>query len=275
MALPVEAILAYLQVSPTPPTADFLRELMLAWRKRIPWETASRVARHQHPATSVTEYMWLPATYFDQAMQNGTGGTCFESNMAFSTLLEALGFNYTLHLCDMSADIDPHCALIVTIDGQPYMADVGLSVPAFIPLSTTTATAHTMIVYEYHATPMPDKWEITRRSGDLVQHVCFLKNPPISRADLEARILQDHEPHGLFLREVILNLAIDDALWGYSAEKGLFRRAVGVEEAIPLTDAERADLPTTLSRYFHLNAAIIGQALDAVAQFSQADAPQP
>ncbi len=271
--LPVDDILAWLGLEAAAPAPDFLSRLLLGWATHIPWESASRIARHQRPGAPA-DYARRPAAFFADALRLGTGGTCFESNFALRALLEALGFTSTMAFCDMeSATVEPHCALLVRLDGLTWLADAGYPIPAALPLDSDAPTSVEAPVYTYAATPVGlERWLI-RRSAHRFEQVCFWVNgPPVSDDRFMARLLRDHAPDGQFLREVIIQKVEPHptarpwqmaawAIWRYSEGKGLIRRTAGQEESIPLAEEEQADLPAALARRFGMDARVIAAAL--------------
>lgn len=258
----MQNVLNHLKVKPEKPSLALLDRLVKAWSERIPWESASRIARHRD-AGEPADYAWLPETYFDNAVKCGTGGTCFESNLAFHSLLEYLGFTVTLHFCDMEDEIDnPHCTTVVHLDGEKYLGDVGFPVPAALLLSPTKTTTVQTAVYIFQATPIDeDCWEIKRISGDYESVVFWVKGEAIPLDKFHARLLQDHEPDGLFLREVIIQKIIDGEMVRYSDDKGLIRRQVGVAKEYELSTAQKDSLEATLSSIFDMDQHIIQKAL--------------
>jgi arylamine N-acetyltransferase len=266
MTLNTSAILAHLRLSQPAPTPAFLNDLLTAWATCIPWESVSRIARHQQPGSPLN-YARDPEAFYADALRHGTGGTCFESNFALKALLDALGFTSDLIFCDMLEDtgwqIDPHSAVIVRLDGERYLADAGFPVPAALRLSLAETTTVVTPVYHYEAIPAePEQWEVRWHSGDN-SGLCFLaKGTPIDRTSFWERLVRDHEPDGFFLQEVIIHRQDGNQKWRFSEGKGLLRRTFGTEEPVMLAEAEEADLPGTLSRYFHMNRAIIAAALN-------------
>jgi arylamine N-acetyltransferase len=258
----MQNVLQHLNVEPEQPSVALLDHLVKAWSEHIPWESASRIARHRDPGDP-SDYAWLPETFFDNAVNCGTGGTCFESNLAFRTLLEHLGFEVTLHFCDMEGEtIDPHCTAVVHLNGEKYLADVGLPVPAALRLSPATTTSAQTAVYKFTATPIiENRWEVRRSSGDFDAVAFWLKSEPVPRDTFHARLLRDHEPDGLFLREVIIQKIIDGEMIRYSDGKGLIRRTVGVQKEFELTAAQKDNLEATLSAIFEMDQHIIHKAL--------------
>ncbi len=264
MSLPLSAILAHLHLDDAPPapTLPFLNRLLLAWATCIPWESASRIARHQRPGTPA-DYARLPEAFFADALRLGTGGTCFESNLALKAVLDAIGFQSTLALCDMTTKtIEPHCALIVTLEGMRYVADVGYPIPAALPLDPEVSISVTTPVYDYHATPVAaDRWLIRRTSRQFEQISFWVNGAPIDPARFQARLLRDHAPDGLFLDEVIIQKLKGDQFWRYSEDKGLVRRTVGREEPVHLAVTAAHPLPQLLSSIFGMDRRVIESAL--------------
>lgn len=255
-------ILAYLGLSAAPPSLAYLNALLDGWARQIPWESASRIARHRAPGTP-HDYARLPDRYFEQALTQGTGGTCFESNLALRALLMPLRFQASLHFCDMEGDfVNPHCALIVRLDGQPYLADVGYPIPAALPLKPDQPTEVETAVYRFAASPEAGaRWRVQRISGGYESLAFIVKAEAIDEAVFHARLLRDHEPDGLFLKQVIVQKMVDGAMLRYSDDKGLIRRTVGAETPVPLTPDEQADLPAALSARFGMDAAVLRAAL--------------
>ena len=265
--LATDPILDHLKLSPAPPAESFLGAILRAWAEHIPWESASRIARHQR-ARAAADYARPPSAFFTDALALGTGGTCFESNLALHSLLTMLGFEAALAFCDMEVQtVDPHCAVIVRLDGQRFLADVGYPIPGALLLNPDTRTAITTPVYEYSARPVaPERWQVQRR-WDLAQdtprleHVVFwVKTQPVLPETFRTRLAADHQPDGLFLDEVIIQKTRGDYIWRFSERKGLVYRHAGREEPVPFEPG--TDIPAQLARLFGMDARVIRAALD-------------
>lgn len=69
--------------------------------------------------------------FFDKIIGEHRGGFCYELNGLFAALLNALGFKTRLvsaRVCGPGGKLGPefdHLAIIVTIDGEDYLSDVG------------------------------------------------------------------------------------------------------------------------------------------------------
>lgn len=264
MTVPTTAILEHLGLTQQAPTLAFLNQILAAWSARIPWESASRIVRHQSPGTPET-YARFPETFFESALQHGTGGTCFESNLSLRSLLQSLGFECTLHFCDMESEtVNPHCALIVQIEGEPYIADVGYPISTALRLDIRKNTSVKTPVYHFTAIPHArNRWEVRRKVGIFEGSSFVIKADPIDEATFRTRLVQDHEPRGLFLTEVIVSRTNSEHMLRYSEDKGLVKRTQEGEESVYLSQEEEADLPATLARLFQYDEAILRKAFSA------------
>lgn len=263
MSIPTDTILQHLQLAHQPPSLGYLNVILAAWSAHIPWESASRIARHQQDGTA-TDYARLPAAFFADALDYGTGGTCFETNLSLRALLGELGFNSTLHFCDMETPtINPHCALMVHYEGSTYLADTGYPVPAALRLDKVETTHVTTPAYRFKAIPHHhQRWEIRREAAGYESQGFVLKGEPIDEAAFQTRLIRDHEPDGLFLNEVIISRTTGAGMLRYSEEKGLVIRTQQAEVTVPLLPEEQANLPQTLSQRFEMSAQILTIALN-------------
>jgi N-hydroxyarylamine O-acetyltransferase len=72
------------------------------------------------------------AAAFDKIVTRGRGGWCYEMNALFAAVLEEIGFKVTrvagAVMREAMGDIvlGNHLVLLVSVDGEPWMADVGL-----------------------------------------------------------------------------------------------------------------------------------------------------
>lgn len=263
MPLHIDRILDHLRLTRQPPTVAALDALLTAWAERIPWESASRIALHLDPGTPA-DYARLPERFFTDALRWGSGGTCFESNLALRALLAALGFEVTLHFCDMGDQRDPHCAALVELGSAAYLADVGYPVAAALPLDPAAPTERATPAAIFRAIPQAGaRWEIRRTGRNGYDDQAFmLKRAPVNADTFHARLLRDHEPDGFFLDEVILSHTGPEGMLRYSEGKGLVRRTPDGETEVALTPGEAADLPRTLARLFSYDESVLRRALD-------------
>jgi arylamine N-acetyltransferase len=131
----VEAVLELIEVGRDVPSRLYLGRLQQGYKRHVPWETASRVVRASEVG-ELAERPRRPPEFWALAMEQGSGGTCFESNYAFWSLLRGLGFEAALHVNDMpqSGSIACHSSVVVRVEGERYLVDVGMGMELVAPV---------------------------------------------------------------------------------------------------------------------------------------------
>lgn len=105
------------------PIAETLRRLQRAHLLAVPFENLSI-----HIGQPI---VLEDAALFAKIVERGRGGFCYEVNGLFAALLRALGFRVEMlsaGVANADGDFGPdfdHMALMVTIDGERWLADVG------------------------------------------------------------------------------------------------------------------------------------------------------
>ena len=120
-----------LGVPPRPPGLEALTELAAAHLTRIPFENVSKLqsGRRQAPPRRPPDLV----RYLDGIKRHHLGGTCYANAFNLHRLLARLGYDVSLCGADMSAP-DVHMVNLVTVEGRPYLVDVGYGAPFFEPL---------------------------------------------------------------------------------------------------------------------------------------------
>lgn len=134
-AMDIERYLERIEViGPLPPTVETLRRLQRAHMLHIPFES--------YDCALGRPVVVDPEVNFEKIVGRHRGGFCFELNGPFSRLLEALGFEVTLlsarpftvgKEADAEAEFS-HLALMVPVDGEPWLVDVGFGDGSLEPL---------------------------------------------------------------------------------------------------------------------------------------------
>lgn len=118
---------------------------------RLPYENLTKILKEselgrapsarRHPHEVITDHF-----------ARGTGGTCFSLTATLLHLLRSLGWHAEPILADRRYGSNTHCALVVSIDGQPHLLDPGYLIVDPIPLGpggdTTVKTAFNRLVLE-------------------------------------------------------------------------------------------------------------------------------
>lgn len=121
------------------PSLDVLRSLHSCHLMSVPFED---LTIHSGGRVQID----IPVLY-DKIVNQRRGGFCLENNGLFSWLLDKVGFRVTLLSAQYKAEAHgcygppyDHLTLMVSLDGQRWLCDVGVGVPGFYsPLSLDTS----------------------------------------------------------------------------------------------------------------------------------------
>lgn len=247
-------ILDYLNVQAHPPSLAALDQLVTAYTQRIPWESASRIVR-KHTIPNLQARPRFGHSFWEDAKQYGTGGTCYESNYAFFELLQSLGYEGYLTINNMGDSIGCHSAIVIQLDDQLYLVDVGLPLYLPLPLNPHQVTTRKTQFHTYTMIPEANnRYQIER---DLHPRPnCFtLINQPVDIAAYRKIATHDYDDGGLFLDRVIVVRVVDGRVWRFDSNALPYQLESFLEE----------------DRIYHLIGTDADQAAEAVAARFQID----
>lgn len=210
----VDAILAHLQVERHEPELAFLDALIDAYGRRVPWESASRIVRRDELGDPEACPRW-PEHFWAEAQARGTGGTCFESNLAFFTLLQALGFHGYLTINNMLETIGCHTAIIIRLHGQPYLVDAGYPILCAMPLDPRQPTQRRTRYLDYRVSPTDNGQYLVENWPHPKPYMFHLIDVPVDESTYVGATTADYGPGGLFLDHVIIRRNVDGDVWRF------------------------------------------------------------
>lgn len=252
-------VLAYLGVEPAAPDLALLNRLLLAYGQRVPWESASRIAKRARSVEFDKMARWSEEFWSD-ALALGTGGTCFESNHAMLALLSALGYHGYLTVNNMGDTLGCHTAIVVRLENRSWLVDAGYPIYAALPLDPERATSCASPYLTYSAEPLaPQRYLITNRPHPK-PYMFDLLDKPVDDATYRQATSDDYGATGLFLERVIVRKVVDGAIWRFdsaSAPPHLERFANGERVDVPI----EGDVAQALSHHFGLAEPVLAAAL--------------
>ena len=209
-----DAVLAHLGVAAATPSLELLDALVTAYTRTVPWESAARITKRARTAETIDCPRW-PDTFWRETFRHGTGGTCFESNYAFFSLLRALGYEGYLTINNMGDTLACHTAIVILLDGQRWLTDVGMPLYLPLPFGPETAPSRRTAFQTYTVRPDgTDVYQVERAPHPSPN--CFtLFDRPIPDATYRAALTADYEPTGFFNDRVILTKVIGDEIWRF------------------------------------------------------------
>lgn len=251
-------VLTFLGMKVPTPTLPALEKLLGAYYCTVPWESVFRIVRRAE--TAVPSPRW-PSQFWQEAMTHGSGGTCFESNYAFFALLQMLGYEGYLTINNMGDSIGCHTAIVIVLDRQKWLVDVGLPLYALLPISSR-GMMHRSSPF-LHYTVRPDgrsRYQIEHRPHPKLNAFTLI-DAPVDDATYRAATEADYGENGLFLDFVIVNKIIHKEPWRFNmAERPwqLNRFDWGRRIDTPLN----GNAATTVAKHFGLDTAVVQQAFN-------------
>ena len=244
-----------------PANRQTLQCLLHQYTRIVPWESASRIVRrasHHH----LEDCPAFPAAFWENALAHGTGGTCYESNYAFFSLLLRLGYQGWLTVNNMGDSIGCHSAILILLDGGKLLVDVGLPIHALLPICAAQTTVTESQFFRYAVEPLADDSYNIWRDPHPNRNAFTLIDKPIADARYRQATIRDYQPQtGLFLDALVMNKVIGERLWRFNS-RGL---PLHIEQ---FADGQRQDVPLTrdpaaqLADRFEIDRSILAAALN-------------
>src|SRR6478752_6732226 len=134
--LDLGAYLARVGVPASPPSRAALDALHEAHVRAFTFDNID-VLLDQHPGVALGA---VQAKFVGR----GRGGYCFEHGVLFAAALERLGYDVERRLGRVGGQARTHCVVVVTVEGEPLLADpgFGMSVLRPIPLADGAEEDH-------------------------------------------------------------------------------------------------------------------------------------
>ena len=206
-------VLTFLNVKVTSPTLPVMEKLLAAYYCTVPWESVFRIVRRAE--TAVPSPRW-PHIFWQEAMTQGGGGTCFESNYAFFVLLQTLDYQGYLTINNMGDSIGCHTAIVVVLDGQKWLVDVGLPLYALLPISSRGVMYRSSPFLHYAVRPDGrSRYQIERWPHPKFNAFTLI-DEPVDDIAYRAATAADYGENGLFLEFVIINKIIHNEPWRFN-----------------------------------------------------------
>jgi N-hydroxyarylamine O-acetyltransferase len=144
--------------------SETIRQVHLAHLLRVPFENLSI---HAHEPIVLDD-----AALFEKIVERRRGGFCYELNGLFATLLRELGFEVAMLSAQVandeggfSRDFD-HMTLMVSLDGQRWLADVGFGDSFIEPLPLEPNAEHRQRDCRYRIVTTEDEEFVLERARE-------------------------------------------------------------------------------------------------------------
>ncbi len=212
----VDKALEFLNVRRQPPTFDYLNTLIDAFIHKVPWESVTRIIKRD-ARSAAAGCPRFPREVWNDAMNFGGGGTCFEINYAFFALLKALGFEGYMTLNDMSEAKKCHAAIVMLFNEQKYLVDVSAPFPRALAFFSDSTVCHYTPWLNFSIRPESENRYVIERMPHARPYNFTLNDVPVSAEDFEAAIEADYLPSGWFLNRVVINKMLGEKAWLFNS----------------------------------------------------------
>lgn len=258
-----DRVLRYLGYPLAKPSTQALNSLIIAYVQKVPWESVFRIAKQYSTPIPEERPRW-PEEFWLDAIERGGGGTNFESNYAFLALLRTLGYEGYLTLNDRGEQQGIHSALVLHLNGQKRLVDVGIPLYTSLRLHETQSTRIASYFHTYIAHPKGDGRYTIERTNHTDRQLYTLLDRPVADTTYRAVMRQEHSQPGRFLNRIIINKVIEGKVWRFDSSDHPLRI-----EAIEPTNKTEILLPVSLlarrlASYFAMDRTIIQLALDRI-----------
>jgi len=204
------AILEYLDLSRKAPTLKFLNQLIHTYIRRVPWESVSRIVK-RHTTSETRDCPRLPEEFWSDALKYGFGGTCFESSLAFYSLLMTLGYDGYLTVNDMGVSHGCHAAIIILLHGQKFLVDITIPIHAAVRMNPQSIVRRKTLLFDYKIRPIAENKYEVERSHRPSKNLFTLIDIPVSLTDYLAIVEDDYtEENGRFLKSVVMVKVVNE-----------------------------------------------------------------
>lgn len=256
------AVLKQLRLAQDMPDLRMLDRLVSAYVRTVPWESAFRIVKRSQTEKIEHCSRW-PEEFWHDHLTKGAGGTCFESNYAFSSILHSMGYDGYLTINDMGDSIGCHTAIIVLLQGNKWLVDVGFPIYAPLPVSPNDLMHRETPFYDYTIRPEgSDRYQIERQPHPNWVAFTLIDHPVSEHAYREATTL-DYGPNGHFLKRVIIHKILNELPWRYTGDEEpaqftCFEKGKRIDHPIS------GDVAAAVAAKFDLDEKIVRQAMALV-----------
>jgi arylamine N-acetyltransferase len=199
----IQPILHYLGIEEDKPSLQYLQKLITAYCTTVPWESLSRILR-KDKFIEPEKCIKLEYEFWNDAINYGTGGTCYESNFAFNFLLQSLGFETYLTINEIKEKSSLHSAIIVAIKSTKFIVDIGYPLYAPIPINKNEMSFIKQNKIEYRSTYLSENNYLIENYPHPKPYLYHLTDKPVCTKDYLQICTNDYGETGLFLDRIII-----------------------------------------------------------------------
>ncbi len=234
----VERYLALLGTPPEPPSVAALSRMIRAHHQQIVFENITSILRRASCPDAPVPPM-DPDETLRMWEEGRGGGVCYELATMFERLLRGLGYDTSLALAQISIP-GGHLAVVVHLDGQQYLVDMGCGAPIFepIPLGKEARYEAAGLAYRFRAGDTPHEWVQDRWIDETWQPYCRYDLRPSTAADRNGPYQHHHTPNASWVTGELRIMRCDDDTVHRLTESEYLQVSSTGKISVPVEDPE-------------------------------------
>lgn len=258
-----EKVLNHLECPRKAPTLHYLNRLIHAYIRKVPWESVSRIIKRR-TTPDTRDCPRLPEEFWSDALQHGFGGTCYESSLAFYSLLMSLGYEGYLTVNDMGETRGCHAAITILFGGQKYLVDVTIPVHVAVRINPCRVTRRRTLLYNFALHPVRKNVYEVMRSHHPNRVAFTLIDVPVSLPDYHLILQNDYLETGYFNKSVVINKVIKNRTTRFFSDQKPYKLERFNRHGKRETPLRIKSLPRMLAETFHMPEGEIAVALSYI-----------
>lgn len=263
-----KGILGYLDCPVQEPSLRYLNRLIQSHIRKVPWESVSRIVKRRTTRQTKDCPRW-PGEFWQDAIGHGFGGTCFESSLAFYSLLMALGYKGYLTVNDMGTSRGCHAAIVILLEGLKYLVDVTIPVHSAVRFDRHQVTRRQTSFYDYTIRPVRGNVYKVEHSHHPSKDAFTLIDIPVSLPRYRRIVEDDYAETGRFLNSVVMAKVIGGKTWRFFSDHKPYKLESFDRAGKNETLLEPGALACSLARVFQMPEDRISTALTWIKPASQ------
>ena len=211
----VKDILDYLTCPAKLPTLRYINRLVYSYIRKVPWESVSRIVKRSTTLELQDCPRW-PAEFWSEAIEHGFGGTCFESSLAFYSLLMNLGYEGYLTVNDMGDSRVCHAAIVIFLGGNKYLIDITIPLHSAVLIDPNRVIRRRTALQDYTIRPVQENKYEVQRSHHAHRYAFTLLDIPVGLPEYRTIMEDDYNSEtGRFLKNVVIVKVVGNKTWRF------------------------------------------------------------
>jgi arylamine N-acetyltransferase len=181
-----------MSASSPPPLPEFpeAARALLRGLAALPYENLSKIVAHHEagPGRSREGALDFSASWLEDHLRTGLGGTCFALTHWLKLKLDALGFSTAYLMADKRIEANIHCGLVFERDGRAWLLDPGYLIFEPLPLPQGGLSVEAFLspnAVRVEDVPHAGAWRLWTGPRGALKHRFDFRKEPVDAAEFQ------------------------------------------------------------------------------------------